>query len=428
MKWPRKPLSRVADIVRGVSFDRSDVQKEPRQKYVPILRAGNISQILLTEEDLVWVPRKLVSESQMLQEGDIAIAMSSGSANIVGKTAQLRDRWNGSVGAFCAIIRPRLGINERFLAYWLEGEEFALWRRSQCLGVNINNLRKQELAAIQIPLPPLSEQRKIVELLDQADALRKRRAAADKKAERILPALFYKMFGDPATNPMGWEMTSIGDITESTRNGLYKHADYYGRGTQILKMFNINNGELHLDRIDLVDVTIDEKDKYSLLPGDILINRVNTRELVGKCAVITNVLGEAVFESKNIRLRVNNGRVTPNYVAFFLNTEWGHSRLCQGVKHAIGMATINNTDLAKTGIPVPPLSLQDQWSRVVENVRSLSSSTDQTGEKITNLFTTMLHRAFAGELTAKWREAHMKELLEEMEIQARELGLEAVSS
>ncbi len=262
-----------------------------------------------------------------------------------------------------------------------------------------------------------------MEILDQADVLRKKRAEADAKAARILPALFHKMFGDPATNPKRWPVIALGDVLADTRNGLYKPSSYYGRGISILKMFNIQSGRLDLNRIDLIDVDENEYEAYALLPGDILLNRVNTPELVGKCAVITKVVGKAVFESKNIRIRLNQEIVHYEYVVTYLNSPFGHASLRSGVKHAIGMATVNNSDLRRVKIPLPPMPLQKEWANVAQLHRELQESRVASKQHIESLFSVLLHNAFAGYLTAKWREAHMKELLAEMEMQAKALGV-----
>jgi type I restriction enzyme S subunit len=320
-------------------------------------------------------------------------------------------------------LRPRAEILDRYyLTYYLRSNHFLGFANVAVAGVKMPRIIMAKFWMHQIPLPPLPEQRRIVEILDQADALRKKRAEADAKTACILPVLFYKMFGDPATNPKEWEVVELDDVIADTRNGLYKPSKFYGSGIGILKMFNIKDGELNLSRIDLIEVTHKEFETYQLIPGDILINRVNTPELVGKCAVITDEAGKAVFESKNIRIRVKSDRVTPEYVATYINSPFGHAALRSGVKHAIGMATINNTDLRKTPIPLPPLELQRQWADTVIHVRSLQKAAVATGENLDLLFQNLLFQAFTGDLTAQWRETHMKELLAEMEQQAKALN------
>jgi type I restriction enzyme, S subunit len=134
-------LENVAQVVRGVSFDKAEVSAESIEGMVPILRAGNISDVLDTGSDLIWVPAARVKQEQLLRSGDIAICMSSGSQSVVGKSAPLRCEWTGSVGAFCAIVRPRPErVEPEYLALYMRSEGFRTWTRKS-EGANIKNIR-----------------------------------------------------------------------------------------------------------------------------------------------------------------------------------------------------------------------------------------------------------------------------------------------
>ena len=320
-------------------------------------------------------------------------------------------------------LRPVPGVLDAdFLTFYLRSDAFVNFANLTVAGAKMPRMIMDRFWEHRVPVPPPREQRRIVELLEQADALRRQHTEGEALASRILPALFHKLFGNLGQDTKNWHCDALGSVIADTRNGIYKHADFYGRGTQILKMFNILAGRLNLERVDYVEVTADEFASYRLEPGDILINRVNTPELVGKCAVIQSELGDAVFESKNIRVRLNAALAHPEYVAHFLNTSFGHSTLCQGLKHAIGMATINNSDLRNCRIPLPPIELQTEWAKHVAAARTIATRTESSGKRIERLFQVLLHRAFTGELTARWREAHMKELLAEMELQSKALA------
>jgi type I restriction enzyme S subunit len=208
-RWPVKPLTDLATVVRGVAFDKSQVSDEPRKHSIPILRAGNIQDSLLTDSDLVYVPSEIVSEEQRMKRGDLAICMSSGSPAIVGKTAHLEHDWTGSVGAFCAIVRFAPAFNHRFGSYWFRSPAFLQWRDSNAKGANIQNLRRAELEKLPIPVPPMAEQERIVKLLDEANELRKLRAQADRRTAALLPALFHEMFGDPVANSHQWPVVRL---------------------------------------------------------------------------------------------------------------------------------------------------------------------------------------------------------------------------
>lgn len=398
-----------------------DPRKNPNNPFLYV----DISSIDRSLKVITSTPEMLGSEApsrarKEIREGDVLVSTVRPNLNAVAIVPPELDGQIASTG-FC-VLRPNLSaIDGKYLFYFTTTQNFIGILTSKVRGAHYPAVSDGDVKGLDLPLPALSEQKRIVEILDQADALRKKRAEADAKAARILPALFYKMFGDPAKNPEGWHVGELGEVITETRNGLYKPAKFYGTGVGILKMFNIQLGELNLARIDLIDVTEVEFDAYELVSGDILINRVNTPELVGKCAVITDDVGQAVFESKNIRMRVNLKRVTPEFVATYLNSPFGHSSLRRGVKHAIGMATINNTDLRKTPIPLPPLKIQHKWSEIVRSVRLLRKAAIKTNRNLDSLYQNLLFNAFSGNLTAKWREAHMKELLTEMEQQAKAL-------
>jgi type I restriction enzyme S subunit len=159
--WTTAPLADLADIIRGVTYKKEDVSWKGSPELVPILRATNINGALDFEE-LVWVPQKYVDAGQLLQRGDIVIAASSGSASVVGKAAQLKDDWKGSFGAFCMGLRPNPSFNPAYVAYYLQTSEYRNLVSSLAAGVNINNLKRQHIAEINLPTAPKPEQDRIV--------------------------------------------------------------------------------------------------------------------------------------------------------------------------------------------------------------------------------------------------------------------------
>jgi type I restriction enzyme S subunit len=297
-------------------------------------------------------------------------------------------------------------------------------------GTTRGKLTKSDASRIPIPLPPLSEQRRVVELLDQADALRRKRAEADAKAARILPALFYQMFGDPATNPMGWEMVDLGAVTaEGPQNGLYKPASEYGDGTPILRIDSFYDGQVtRLESLRRLRLTQAEISRYQLRENDIVINRVNSLEFLGKSALIPQLSEPTVFESNMMRLSVDRTRMMPRFLIEFLQTSFARSQMLGRAKDAINQSSINQHDVQGIQIPLPMVDLQGQFGNRVEGIRQLFCKAGHSHNALDVLFQTLLHRAFSGDLTARWREAHLHELLAEMEQQAQARALGAGTS
>ena len=182
--WRWVLLSEVCSFIRGVNFKKSVVSYTPVTGYLPILRAGNIGAKLNTKDDLIWISRDRISKEQLLRIGDIVVCMSSGSPSVVGKTASLQKEWAGSIGAFCGIIRTKDIQHSQYLSLWFRSPNYLKWRDMQARGANIQNLRVSEFENISIPLPPLSEQKRIVaDLNKKMTAIEKARDAAEAESE-----------------------------------------------------------------------------------------------------------------------------------------------------------------------------------------------------------------------------------------------------
>jgi type I restriction enzyme S subunit len=161
--WTEVRIASICDIIRGVSYKKEQAAEEAGPGRVPILRATNIqAHKLILDDELVYVPAELVSDTQKLRVGDIVVATSSGSKHLVGKTAPVREYWNGSFGAFCAVLRPMGGIDSRYLAYFFESPAYRNYISKKTLGVNINNLRRTDLEEICVPIAPPKQQTTIV--------------------------------------------------------------------------------------------------------------------------------------------------------------------------------------------------------------------------------------------------------------------------
>ena len=353
-----------------------------------------------------------------IKTGDVIVSTVRPNLNAVAQVPTSLDNQIASTGF--AVLRPNPSlIAPRYLFYRVVHPAFVEEMAAQAKGAGYPAVSDRIVGAHAFPLPLLPEQNRIVEILDQADALRKQRRQADQLSQKVLTALFHEMFGDPATMSKRYPIGTFEDVLISTKNGLYKHADFYGVGVPILKMFNIYQGSLRMDRVDRVTLEPAELKSYRLSVGDILFNRVNTPELVGKCAVIDQNADGAVFESKNIRAILDLKKVAPHFACFFYNTEYGHKELTRRLKHAAGMATITGPHVREAPFPHVPLDLQLIFEKHCQTVAKSWSESVKSTATLEALFQTLLHRAFDGSLTAKWREGHAKEVLQEMEHQSR---------
>jgi len=190
--WVGTTIGSLARFVRGVSFAKGDAQSGERPGYLPVLRAGNLQDGGILWSDLVFVPERLVSSAQRLTEGDIVVAMSSGSASVVGKAAPVLRadaKRVAGFGAFCGVWRPASAEWSVYLRHYFQSAEYRQAVTAAALGVNINNLRADHIGSLEIGLPPASEQRRIVAKLEDLLA-RSRRAKTSLDA---VPPLLEKL-------------------------------------------------------------------------------------------------------------------------------------------------------------------------------------------------------------------------------------------
>ncbi len=280
-----------------------------------------------------------------------------------------------------------------------------------------------------IPLPPPSEQRRIVEILDQADALRKKRAEADAKAARILPALFYKMFGDPLTLVTSGEGVPLGDLEVDIQNGFACGEKEVEGGLPHLRMNNIDDaGVLNLELVRTVPFDRDTE-RYRLMEKDVLFMGTNSEDKIGKtCLFLPPDKRTYLFSNHLIRLRVSDSHITPEYLAGFLHLLWSKRFFPSIAKRWVNQSTVAQSSLAALRIPLHSERLLQIFTSAFQDLLTLRAQRVRSGVTLDQTFAVLLHRAFTGDLTAKWREAHMKELLQEMQQQAKALELNGANT
>jgi type I restriction enzyme S subunit len=321
------------------------------------------------------------------------------------------------------VLRPNpTVVNVRYLFYWTLTQDFVGYLTARMQGANYPAVTDEVVRKATIPLPPLSEQRRIVEILDQADALRKKHAEAEAKAERVLHAFFIKIFGDPVTNPKGWPKDQLGTVIVDTQYGTSARANTNGEGVAVLRMNNIDSlGRLDLSELKYMVLNAQEAEKYKLEPGDLLFNRTNSKELVGKTGLWRGAF-EAVPASYLIRFRVDHKRVLPEYIWAYMNTPFMKQVLFEKARRAIGMANINAQELRALPVVIPDLETQCTFAKLLADINCLEEFLSKAKVKLNQLFQILLRRAFAGQLTGTWREGQMNELLAEMKEQAKYLA------
>jgi type I restriction enzyme S subunit len=247
-----------------------------------------------------------------------------------------------------------------------------------------------------IPLPPIEEQYRIATILDKAELLRAKRRTSLTVLHSLTQAMFVDLFGDPVTNPRGWRLGYIGDLLDSATYGTSRKAGPEG-GLPVLRMGNVTvTGEIEIEDLKFVDLPPTDIDKHTVRRGDILFNRTNSADLVGKAAVyrFDDVMAYAGYL---VRLRCS-ADTSPEYLGAFLNlpsTKRIFRAMCKSI---IGMANINARELQGVPVPIPPSELQHTFETRISKVRSVAARLAVDRTDLDALFGSLRHRAFSGAL------------------------------
>lgn len=264
-------------------------------------------------------------------------------------------------------------------------------------GVGLKHITKGKLEGVEIPLPSLPEQKRIASILDFADAIRRKRQQAIQLADDFLRAVFLNMFGDPVTNPKGFSIGTIRDLVDTANYGSSAKASEAAGEFPILRMGNITySGAIDFSDLKYVDLSKKDLPKYLVGRGDLLFNRTNSKELVGKAAVYDRE-DVAVIAGYLVRVRMNE-KGNSYYVSGYLNSSHGKSTLQGMCKSIVGMANINAQEMQDIKILLPPVEVQNKYAAIFQETKQRLKIHGQSEGSLTLLFSSLSQKAFRGEL------------------------------
>lgn len=398
MSNAEQPLGEVIQYLRGITFKPEEKVEPTADDAVVCMRTKNVQDIL-DESDLIAVPSSLVRRDELyLRAGDILLS-SANSWNLVGKVCRVPQlRYRATAGGFISVVRPRSTVDSRYLYHWLASPDVQERIRGCARQTtNISNLSVPQFEQLRIRVPPLAEQRRIADILDKADAIRRKRKEAIALTEELLRSAFLEMFGDPVTNPKSWPVRSVDDLCETKQYGTAEKANEARDGLPVLRMNNLTySGEIDLTDLKWVPLGEKERVKLDLRDGDVLFNRVNSLELVGKTAVWHHGDGYT-FAGYLIRLRFGDAAVG-DYVSAAMNMPSMKRALMGIAKPSINMANISGSDLARLNVPVPPMIIQRRYRDFRRRVYDWRGDLNQHAFEAADLFNSLVARAFSGPL------------------------------
>lgn len=263
-------------------------------------------------------------------------------------------------------------------------------------------LRKADLDKINIPLPPLDEQKRIAAILDKADAIRQKRKQAIALADEFLRSVFLDMFGDPVTNPKGWEKRELGQLLSSIDSGKSpkcESREAAEREWGVLKLSAVTYGEYRSceNKAFLGEPALIEK--YEVKNGDLLFTRKNTHKLVAAVSYVFETEKKRALPDLIFRLNVRDEESLNKLYLFSLLAYPSQRKEIQALAGgaAGSMPNISKANLSSVQIPIPPIALQRKFAEVVNAYRKVFAKFAMHSE-IEGLFKSLSQKAFSGQL------------------------------
>lgn len=391
--WQRYSLEELSETI-NYGLTASAVHREDGPRF---LRITDIQ-----DNTVKWasVPSCNASRNELvqcqLQAGDIVFARTGATT---GKSFLIRNCPNEAVFASYLIrVRPGNRINPIYLSHYFNTPEYWAQIQKEAQGAGQPGVNSTKLKTLSIPLPPLPEQRRIADILDKADAIRRKQEKGIWFTEELLRSTFLEMFGDPAMNPKGWPIHVMGEVVKDTQYGTAEKSNSAGTGIPVLRMNNITyGGDIDLSNIKWSKIKETDFDQLTVKRGDLLFNRTNSPELVGKTAVWDRDEPYA-YAGYLFRVRFDEKVAMPDYISAFLNSAYGKKMLFAKAKPSNNMSNLSAGEFCRIELPVPDIALQRRFSKTVAQTKHLKAKQVTAWKETESLFGSLVQRAFQGEL------------------------------
>lgn len=310
------------------------------------------------------------------------------------------------------VLRPTKAVLPEYVFSFIRQKAFRDRAASAFVGTGgLQRVPPDFLSRVKIPLPTLLEQQRIVDVMRQAETVVKAKKSISDQVDHLIRTAYWDYFGGWFTADGLIDPVRISDYVADSQYGV---SEAMGEtGTHAVLRMNGMTTSGWLDLTDLKYASLSKKDieATELRDGDLLFNRTNSKELVGKCAIWRPVTGTYSFASYLVRFRLKP-EMLPEFLWATLNSAYGKYRLLNSAKQAVSMANVSPTGLGRITVPLPPLPLQEQFAEFVREVEALRAQMLGKLAVYSELQEIISQRALIGELTTQWRELHTNEIVE----------------
>lgn len=357
----RVKLKDIFDLQMGKTPSRSNLEywNTTDYKWISIADLTKTSKYIFETKE--YLSKSAIKDSGIKVIPANTVVMSFKLS--IGKTAITKEDMYSNEAIMAFKDKHVINIIPEYIFYLFK---YKNWEECSNKAVMGKTLNKATLSEIEVEICSIEKQRQIVNILDKIMSAVDGRKQELQLLDELIKARFVEMFGDPVKNPKGWEVVTIGDIVTEVRYGTSKPAVEGGK-YPYLRMNNLTaDGHLDLNDLKYIDIPDDEIEKCVVRKGDVLFNRTNSIELVGK-TVVFDLQEDMIIAGYIIRVRLNK-RLLPEILSQYMNLEALKDILRSMAKGAVNQANINAQELQSIKVYIPDMELQKQFIEMKNQV------------------------------------------------------------
>jgi type I restriction enzyme, S subunit len=291
-------------------------------------------------------------------------------------------------------------LDRQYLGHYLRSPRFVSWVSGQVNGAKMPRVNMKAFWEHEVPLPPLPEQKRIAAILDKADAIWRKRAESLRLTDQFLQSVFLDMFGDPVTNPKGWNECRLDEVADIA-SGVTKGRKFNGKRTifvPYMRVASVQDGYLRTDIITEIEVLPEDVERYKLEAGDVLLTEGGDPDKLGRGAVWHGELRTCIHQNHIFRVRPDTQLVLSDYLSTLLGSARGKRYFLRAAKQTTGIASINMTQLRGFPVLMVPMELQETFSLTIKYKTEVVEKLQNASKHQADLFDSLVQRAFRGEL------------------------------
>lgn len=390
------------DMHQGINTVTENV--EYLESGIPILQSKHITKGFLNLEDTKYLSEKdyLKYKDKYQANIDDVLVCNIGT---IGKSLRINKAEKFLIAWNLFLIKlDNTKLYSQYFAHYLNHLSDQNYFDKFLTGGTVKFINKKTMGNIQVPLFPLPQQKKIANILDAADALRKNDKALISKYDELTQALFLDMFGDPVSNPKGWETKTIEQITKSDKGsikrgpfgGALKKEIFVEDGYLVYEQFHALNNDFSRSRYFIDENKFEELKGFEVHPGDIIISCSGV--YLGKLAIVPQNAKKGIINQALLKVTLDESKMTNDFFVF----QFSHKNFREKYFDANRGAGIPNfppmNEFKKFPFISPPIKLQNQFADRVTVIEEQKAIAQKSLEKSEELFNSLLQRAFKGEL------------------------------